>query len=126
MEPNEIRLWKAAFAIRNALNSKTDLAFFVQSEALNDLARRKPDSYLSELAFWRDALRNQNFFKVEGSQVCVSCMAKREDGTLSTLCFICFYDKAKLVITGVEESGSKSLAGNWIGIKSETRKARGY
>ena len=126
MKPNEIRLWAAAFPIRNALKAKDGLALFVGEDALNALAKRLPERYLAELEFWRKALRNQSFYKIDDRNVCVACMAKRDDGTLSTLCFSCFYDGYKLEILSVDESASRLSAGDWVGIKYETRKARGY
>ena len=124
MEPNEIRLWAAAFPIRNALDAKDGLAIFVGERALNALAKRMPTKYLGELEFWRKALRNQHFFKIDGRSVCIACMAQRDNRTLSTICFDCYYDDFKLEILSVEESENCLRAGDWVGVKYETRKAR--
>ena len=126
MKKETLRLWKVNYPIKKALNADGRLAFAVGAEQINALVQRLPDKYLAELEFWHRALRNQCFYKLEGNNVDVACIGKRNDGTLSTVCFRCVYDGKWLLVEAVDESVNCFRAGNWIDVKSDSRKKRGH
>ena len=116
---NGIRLAQANAPIRKELKAKEKVWIHVSQDALDELVRKYPTSYLGILETWQEALYNQTLYCVEGNVV--RLVGVYVDGrTPKFVYFQCSSKFGRLFIT--EASNGRPTQANWKYVKKDSRK----
>lgn len=126
MNETYILIWKANTAIRRIIKPEGGIVrIAVDSQFVDDLAREKPESYLSELSEIKSDLYNQiGYIVLEKGVYGIACSRMVEKGIRNTW-LVLWEEEGMLVIKHYETSLSVSPvneSNGWHNVKKDGRR----